>query len=308
MHHLLSPGANIQRPNLALAMHAFLLPSLTPAPPSELPNMSALLLDSHIHAPAPRAALPFGSGLLPLVSRFGFGAEEPRPLLAQDGFRTLMQFSQDLLLVVAWVGRLLSLEQYIFVDSFLDSIGEEVMVYMRSQLQNKVGRGGFNNLDSMMGFAQPRPRLVEAMGSQRAGLAMSGGVPGMSGMPGSVAKMSALHTVQTRLELERGRAEAERGEGRLGAVSPWKSPEVRSEASPNRASMPVEIASEALLKDIPAWLRVLRLHKYSDKLKDVPWRELVEYDDARLEQAGVSALGARRKLLKAFEYVKSVGQ
>lgn len=59
-----------------------------------------------------------------------------------------------------------------------------------------------------------------------------------------------------------------------------------------------------LLRDIPAWLRSLRLHKYTDQLKDFRWQELVEMDDATLEQKGVNALGARRKLLKVFSDVK----
>jgi hypothetical protein len=53
-----------------------------------------------------------------------------------------------------------------------------------------------------------------------------------------------------------------------------------------------------LLQDIPTWLRSLRLHKYTDNLKDMKWTELVELDDAGLEKKGVAAVGARRKMLK----------
>ena len=53
-----------------------------------------------------------------------------------------------------------------------------------------------------------------------------------------------------------------------------------------------------LLKDIPAWLRSLRLHKYTDQLKGMRWQDLVMLDDAGLERVGVNALGARRKLTK----------
>ncbi|KAB8342998.1 hypothetical protein FH972_022592 [Carpinus fangiana] len=59
-----------------------------------------------------------------------------------------------------------------------------------------------------------------------------------------------------------------------------------------------------LLTDVPAWLRSLRLHKYTDVLKDYKWQELVDMDDATLEKRGVNALGARRKLLKVFSDVK----
>ncbi len=59
-----------------------------------------------------------------------------------------------------------------------------------------------------------------------------------------------------------------------------------------------------LLLDIPSWLRTLRLHKYTENLKDMGWRDLIELDSDQLAEKGVSALGARRKMLKVFETVK----
>nr|POE99334.1 protein vts1 [Quercus suber] len=59
-----------------------------------------------------------------------------------------------------------------------------------------------------------------------------------------------------------------------------------------------------LLKDIPNWLRTLRLHKYTDNLKDMKWQDLVELDEEGLEKKGVAAKGARTKLLKVFEQVR----
>jgi hypothetical protein len=53
-----------------------------------------------------------------------------------------------------------------------------------------------------------------------------------------------------------------------------------------------------LLTDIPSWLRTLRLHKYTDNLKDMNWQDLVQLDDEGLERRGVAAKGARSKLLK----------
>ncbi|KAF2025545.1 hypothetical protein EK21DRAFT_76195 [Setomelanomma holmii] len=67
---------------------------------------------------------------------------------------------------------------------------------------------------------------------------------------------------------------------------------------------PEDPTDPGLLQDIPNWLRSLRLHKYTDNLKDLKWQELVELDDAGLEARGVNALGARRKMLKVFEQVK----
>jgi hypothetical protein len=61
---------------------------------------------------------------------------------------------------------------------------------------------------------------------------------------------------------------------------------------------PEDPTDPGLLEDIPSWLRSLRLHKYTDNLKDLKWQELVELDDKGLEARGVNALGARNKMLK----------
>ncbi|KAI6042659.1 hypothetical protein EDC04DRAFT_908942 [Pisolithus marmoratus] len=60
----------------------------------------------------------------------------------------------------------------------------------------------------------------------------------------------------------------------------------------------------ALLEDIPAWLRSLRLHKYTPNFEKMKWQDMVVLDDAALEAKGVAALGARRKMLKTFEVVR----
>lgn len=67
---------------------------------------------------------------------------------------------------------------------------------------------------------------------------------------------------------------------------------------------PEDPTDPTLLQDIPSWLRSLRLHKYTDNLKDMQWTDLVELDDKALEDRGVNALGARRKMLKVFEQVR----
>ncbi|KAF9476371.1 hypothetical protein BDN70DRAFT_882550 [Pholiota conissans] len=59
-----------------------------------------------------------------------------------------------------------------------------------------------------------------------------------------------------------------------------------------------------MLKDIPGWLRSLRLHKYTQCFDGITWEEMVVLDDATLEAKGVAALGARRRLLRTFEHVR----
>ncbi|KAJ2657245.1 Flap-structured DNA-binding and RNA-binding protein [Coemansia sp. RSA 1200] len=60
-----------------------------------------------------------------------------------------------------------------------------------------------------------------------------------------------------------------------------------------------------LVKDIPAWLRSLRLHKYTDCFADMDWSDVVSLSDEQLQAKGVAALGARRKMLKVFEAVQA---
>jgi len=73
----------------------------------------------------------------------------------------------------------------------------------------------------------------------------------------------------------------------------------RSPRGRRGSSKPPEDPTDlTLLQDIPNWLRSLRLHKYTDNLKDMNWTELIELDDEGLEKRGVAAVGARRKMLK----------
>lgn len=61
---------------------------------------------------------------------------------------------------------------------------------------------------------------------------------------------------------------------------------------------PDEPVDQILLSDVSAWLRSLRLHKYTPNFRDWNWKDMVMLDDAGLQDKGVLALGARRKLLK----------
>ena len=65
---------------------------------------------------------------------------------------------------------------------------------------------------------------------------------------------------------------------------------------------PEDPTDPSLLQDIPQWLRSLRLHKYTDNLKDLKWEELVQLDDKGLDAKGVNALGARNKMLKVRKF------
>ncbi|KAJ3088506.1 hypothetical protein HK102_008582 [Quaeritorhiza haematococci] len=71
----------------------------------------------------------------------------------------------------------------------------------------------------------------------------------------------------------------------------------------DKGKIPESIDLEAL-KDIPSWLRSLRLHKYTSLFENMDWKTMIKLTDADLTAKGVAALGARRKMLKVFELVK----
>ncbi|KAI8333858.1 hypothetical protein BC941DRAFT_515861 [Chlamydoabsidia padenii] len=66
-----------------------------------------------------------------------------------------------------------------------------------------------------------------------------------------------------------------------------------------------EVVDMELLQDVPAWFRSLRLHKYNSIFEPMKWQDIVKLTDAELEAKGVAALGARRKMLKIFETIRT---
>jgi hypothetical protein len=123
-----------------------------------------------------------------------------------------------------------------------------------------------------------------AAGLNQFGLGSMAGMAGLQGMGagsgggGSLSGLGSEGYLSDHGEMhQRGRSPR----GRRGSSKPPEDP-----------------TDVSLLQDIPAWLRSLRLHKYTDNLKDLQWQELVELDDEGLEKRGVAAVGARRKMLK----------
>ncbi|KAK4556327.1 Flap-structured DNA-binding and RNA-binding protein [Recurvomyces mirabilis] len=100
---------------------------------------------------------------------------------------------------------------------------------------------------------------------------------------GSMGSMGGEGYLSDASEIARGRSPR----GRRGSSKPPEDP-----------------TDIQLLKDVPNWLRTLRLHKYTDNLKDMRWQDMVALDDEGLEKRGVAAKGARSKLLKVFEQVR----
>ncbi|KAK7045717.1 Flap-structured DNA-binding and RNA-binding protein [Paramarasmius palmivorus] len=96
------------------------------------------------------------------------------------------------------------------------------------------------------------------------------------------------------------------GSSRPGNSRTSSGSKAKSTASPSSAaaSKPEDDVDPKLLEDIPAWLKSLRLHKYTECFTGMTWQEVVQLDEAALEAKGVTALGARRRLTKNFDAVK----
>eukprot|EP00835_Amoeboradix_gromovi_P004109 NODE_302_length_11399_cov_0.339115.p5 type:complete len:274 gc:universal NODE_302_length_11399_cov_0.339115:10030-9209(-) len=92
------------------------------------------------------------------------------------------------------------------------------------------------------------------------------------------------------------------GEEYTVPLPPETSPLKRTNSS-SKGKIP-EIIDFKQLEDIAGFLKLLRLHKYTENLKNYKWREWIKMDDEALEKAGVAALGARRKMLKVFEVIQ----
>ncbi|KAG8907900.1 hypothetical protein FRB99_001760 [Tulasnella sp. 403] len=157
--------------------------------------------------------------------------------------------------------------------------------------------GGFS--PSMGGSFQGTPtRMGMSMGNFGMGMGQMGmgmGVRGQPGGPGTAGTSPRGTTAGWR--------GGTRSPGQRGGAGGRSMVKGRSTTRQVRQLKEEEI-TPTLLADIDAWMRALRLHKYTPILVGKNWRDLVLMDDAALERLGISALGARRKLLKHFIVVR----
>ena len=185
---------------------------------------------------------------------------------------------------------------------------------------NGLGMGGFNmnGLSSPgLGMGMPSAGLLAGMNPMQMNMLnlqaqMSAmGLQGMSPeaqmlaaqmaagfqSPGWMGMQSGLNSIG----VNRGRGNGGNGGG---GRSPGAPRSTTGSSSGAAAKKDEEDFDPAILTDIPAWLRSLRLHKYTPNFEHMNWKDIVLLDDAGLESKGVAALGARRKMLKTFEVVK----
>lgn len=187
---------------------------------------------------------------------------------------------------------------------------------------NGLGMGGFNmaGLGSPgLGMGLPSAGLLAGMNPlQMNMLNLQAQMNAMGMTPEAqmlAAQMAAGFTPQSWLSLQQaamqgnGNGNNNGNRGRGGGRSPGI-PKTGSSGGSNNsgggsgAKKDEEEIDFALLHDIPAWLRSLRLHKYTPNFEKMKWQDIVILDDAGLEAKGVAALGARRKMLKTFEVVR----
>ncbi|KAI9261081.1 hypothetical protein BY458DRAFT_516231 [Sporodiniella umbellata] len=78
-----------------------------------------------------------------------------------------------------------------------------------------------------------------------------------------------------------------------------------SQARALKDKIAAETVDFELMKDVQAWLRSLRLHKYGHAFLGLDWKQVIRMTDQDMIDAGVNTIGARRKLLKVFENVQA---
>ncbi|KDQ62060.1 hypothetical protein JAAARDRAFT_170214 [Jaapia argillacea MUCL 33604] len=141
---------------------------------------------------------------------------------------------------------------------------------------------------SAMGIS-PEAQLLAAQ--MAAAQAQGFGQPGLNPFMG-------LQQQQQQQQLMNARNNNNRGGGR--------SPGTKTSSANGRDNnkKDEEEVDPKVLEDVAGWLRSLRLHKYTPNFEGMNWRQMVVMNEEQLEQHGVAALGARRKMLKTFEAVR----
>jgi hypothetical protein len=172
-----------------------------------------------------------------------------------------------------------------------------------------MGVGGMNpfgvNMNMLaMGISPETQLLAAQMAQAQMAAAASGGAFGMGMGPGGAGWLGMQ---QGQGPHSAGVNRMMMGRGGPGSARTPKSATSMSSRGTDSAGGTLkgeEDVDPALLNDIPAWLRSLRLHKYTPNFEGMRWQDMVVMDEAALEVKGVAALGARRKMLKTFEIVR----
>lgn len=179
-------------------------------------------------------------------------------------------------------------------------MGQLSPLQLQQLQQMNMNMMGMNGMNMGMSDVQMQALLASQMA---AGGFMQPGMAGAFGMNGLGAQGALLNGMNGR---NGGRGQTRMGGQNVGTGN--RSNNGRSGASNvggDASKDKDEEVDPSVLGDVPAWLRSLRLHKYTPNFEGMNWRDMVVMDEAALEAKGVAALGARRKMLKTFEAVRN---
>ncbi|BGO94133.1 Flap-structured DNA-binding and RNA-binding protein [Rhodotorula toruloides] len=194
---------------------------------------------------------------------------------------------------------------------------QQQMMQQQAQLQNLANLQGLNGLGMGLGNPGLGVGAIGGFGSQLSPRLGGGGVGGPGTSPSGFggfgfggAPNGMMHSPR-RSPRPHGNDRSPNFGSSFGSHASRPGGNGANSASggnpqqtPGSGANPDEPLDMNLLGDTPAWLRSLRLHKYTPNFEGVGWKEMVLLGDKDLEDKGVSALGARRKLLKVFETVR----
>ncbi|KZT59406.1 hypothetical protein CALCODRAFT_481637 [Calocera cornea HHB12733] len=192
---------------------------------------------------------------------------------------------------------------------------------------NALGMGGFGGLPGMAGLQGMGAGGLSPLTANMAGMNLNG-LAGMNQMDllsmnlgnmGLNASMNLSAAAQAQLFAQlaaggyptsatalkfAGLQSAPLSAGSRGRSAGRRSPSGKMGFNGPASAKAEEDVDPSVLQDVPAWLRSLRLHKYTPNFEGMDWKDMVLMDEAALEKKGVAALGARRKMLKTFEVVR----
>lgn len=330
---LLSPKASAMGNSLSTGTGAIAQLPLSPQLSSQhmslndlLDQQQNMLLDSQRAAAGPAVVSPL---VQPNSSMYLDTFTRPSSSMTQapapPHSNVVINFANDLNQLCSWMSMLSTSQQNSVMDNLLSSLNEEVLQHTKLKLDSLITSGYIS--PSVMSpqivapipdrDVTPQPLTLDSLLNNNLGVNMN---RQWSPAAQSTTNPQPIYDYINDLTQRPRSAEPQHRKkfGTPGKQQQRKSPTQsksptqnpngnagNTNGTPASSSMnPKTLTDPTLLANIPAWLKSLRLHKYSEALGGKPWFELIYMDDEMLEKVGVSALGARRKLLKAFAVVK----
>jgi len=175
------------------------------------------------------------------------------------------------------------------------------------QMHSGVGLGGFNMAMGSPGMGLSGANMLGGMPMSPFNMNMNMLNMAAMGMSPEAQLLAAQMAAAGQFSPAFGMAALQQQQQMVAnqrALRNARSPGGKSNISSRGEKKDEEDVDPKVLDDVPAWLRSLRLHKYTPNFEGMSWRDMIVLDEAQLEAKGVAALGARRKMLKTFEIVR----